>query len=179
MSDLRIANRYAKSILDLAAEQNTLSQVSNDIEYLRNAFESRDLYNLIKSPIINKGKKIDIFSKLFSGKLSELTQLFLTRVIKKGREDIIPEMVQAFNNQYNEQQGITDVTLTTVSNLSQQAMQAIKARVAGLVGENKDINLEIRHDDSLIGGFVVEYEDKRFDASVKHQLEKIKKSFSA
>ncbi len=179
MSDIRIANRYAKSILDLAVEQNQLPQIHQDMDFLRQAFQNRDLYNLIKSPIINKGKKLDIFSKIFNNNVSHLTLLFLSRVIKKGRESIIPEMVTAFTGQYNDKKGIVDVILITVSNMDQRSLETIKAQVQGIIGQGKNINLEVRQDDSLLGGFVLEYEDKRYDASVKHQLENIRKTFSA
>ncbi len=179
MSEIRIANRYAKSILELAKERNEIGQVSADIEYLKNAFESRELFNLIKSPIINKGKKLDIFSKLFSDNLSHLTNLFLIRVIKKGRESIIPEMVESYHSQYNESEGITAVTLTTTSSISSELLDSIKSKMTSIVGEGKQIILEVKHDDGLIGGYVLEFEDKRYDASVKYKLENIKKSFSA
>jgi len=180
MSDIRIAHRYAKSILDLASDQGQLDAVNNDMQYLQTAFDkSRELYNLIKSPIINKGKKLDVFSKLFSNNISNISQVFLKRVISKGRESIIPEMIQSFQSIYNERQGITDVTLTTIANVSAASMDTIQARMKEIIGVDRQINLHTKTDDSLIGGFILEFEDKRIDASVKHQLENIKKTFSA
>lgn len=179
MSDIRIANRYAKSILDLAVEKNELEQVTKDIDMLNAAFESRELYNLIKSPIIGQMKKLSIFSTLFSGKISNLTQAFLERVIKKGRESIIPEMLSSFHSQFNDRKGIVAVELTTMPNLGADALEQIKGQVRGIVGAGKDVTINVHHDDSLIGGFVLEYEDKKYDASVKHKLNKLKKSFSA
>jgi F-type H+-transporting ATPase subunit delta len=179
MSQLRIAYRYAKSILELAAEQNDLSRVSEDFDYLREAFKGRELHNLVKSPIINKAKKLDIFNKLFTGKLSDLTVVFLNRVITKGRESLIPEILTSFVDQYNEKKGIVAATLITTSDISNSAMENLKRKINAFVGADKQITLEVKKDDSLIGGYVLEYEDKRYDASVKYKLENIQKSFSA
>lgn len=179
MSDIRIANRYAKSILDLAVEKNEVEQVTKDIDFLNQAFQSRDLYNLIKSPIIGQMKKQSIFSKLFSGKISNLTQAFLERVIKKGREAIIPDMISSFHSQFNDRKGIVAVRLTTMPNLSADALDKIKGQARTIVGDSKDVTINVEHDASLIGGFILEYEDKKYDASVRQQLNKLRKSFSA
>lgn len=179
MSQIRIANRYAKSILELAIEQNELGRVSEDIDYLREAFKGHDLYNLIKSPIIDKSKKLAIFTKIFEGKLSSLTTKFLERVIGKGRESVIPEMISSFTEQYNDRKGIVAATLTTTSSMNQATLEGLKQKINTLVGEDKQLTLEVKQDDSLIGGYVLEFEDKRFDASVKYKLDNIRKSFSA
>lgn len=179
MSELRIASRYAKSILELASEENELEVVANDIKYLELAFESRDLVNLIKSPIIHTDKKLKIFSRLFEGKLSKLTMLFLQRVIRKGRESIIPQMVESFTEQYNEKLGIVAVSLTTMPDTVESTIESIKSKIDELLGADTQVALELKQDPELIGGYILEYGDKRYDASVKYQLENIKKSFSS
>ena len=88
-------------------------------------------------------------------------------------------MVQSFDSQYNAKQGVIAVRLTTTASMTASALEAVKEKINILVGEGKRVNLEVIHDGSLIGGYIVEFEDKRYDASVKHQLENIKKSFSA
>ena len=64
MSANRIATRYAKSLLDLAVEQNVLEAVKSDIETFVKMVENRDLYLLLKSPIINATKKESVFEVL-------------------------------------------------------------------------------------------------------------------
>jgi len=55
MSVKRIASRYAKSLLDLAKEQNNLEPVFKDMTTLQESVKNRDLYLMLKSPIINCG----------------------------------------------------------------------------------------------------------------------------
>ena len=57
MSVVRIASRYAKSLIDLAVERGQLEEVLGDIQSFQKAAENRDLYLLMKSPIINVSKK--------------------------------------------------------------------------------------------------------------------------
>ena len=65
MSVARIATRYAKSLIDLSVEQNKLDRILEDIESFQKATENRDFYLMLKSPIINSDKKIQIFERLF------------------------------------------------------------------------------------------------------------------
>lgn len=47
MSVNRIATRYAKSLLDLAVENNVLDAVKGDVEAFIKMVENRDLYLLL------------------------------------------------------------------------------------------------------------------------------------
>ncbi len=71
MSVTRIATRYAKSLMELAMEQGKLTQVSADIISLNEASRNRDLYLMLKSPIINGDKKIAVLEAIFKGKLDD------------------------------------------------------------------------------------------------------------
>jgi F-type H+-transporting ATPase subunit delta len=178
MSEHRIAERYAKSVIGLAEEQNQLDTISSDFASLKEAFKNRDLYNLMKSPIVYGGQKLRIFNLIFGDSLSTLTKAFIQRVIKKGREDIIPEMIEEFVIQYNKKKGITQVKLTTAKALTEEALTKIKKAIANVIGESGNVDLEISVNPDLIGGFVVDLDDQVYDASIRHKLENLKKSFS-
>ena len=60
MSNSRLSYRYAKSILDLAVERNSLSAVAADMDILQRALQQRDLLLLMRSRIINADKKTTI-----------------------------------------------------------------------------------------------------------------------
>ena len=178
MSEHRIADRYAKSIIDLAEEQNQLDVVSMDFTTLKKAFENRDLFNMMKSPIVHGSQKLKIFKLIFEDKLSTLSNAFIQRVIKKGREFLIPEMIEEFVIQYNEKKGITLVKLTTANPLSEDALSKIKSAIQSVLKDTGSVDLNVSVDPDLIGGFVIDLDDRVYDASVRHKLEKLKKSFS-
>ena len=86
MGGIRIASRYAKSLLDLANEQGKLDRAVDDIKLFQDAVSNCDLLLMIKSPIINADKKRSVFKAIFDGKVDELTAAFFDIIIKKGRE---------------------------------------------------------------------------------------------
>jgi len=64
MSAIRIANRYAKSLIDLAQETGKLERILEDINSFEGVLESRDFYLMLKSPIIKSDKKRSNFQSI-------------------------------------------------------------------------------------------------------------------
>jgi len=179
MSVIRIASRYAKSLLDLAKDQNAMDEVVSDMEGFSKMVENRDLYLLLKSPIINAGKKADVFNALFEGKVNKLTKAFFDISLRKGRERYLPEIATEFLNQYKKMKGISSVKLTTASPISNAALEAIKAKLLASDVTDSAVEIETSVDESLIGGFVVEIGDKLIDASVSHKLAQLAKTMTS
>src|ERR1700761_5330152 len=110
----RLAGRYAKSLLDLSIEKDQLATVYKDMLFLQAICKgSRELVNLLKSPVINSDKKDKILDAVSAGKIGELTATFNKLMIRKGREGYLPEVIDAFIQQYKDLNGIHTVKLTT------------------------------------------------------------------
>jgi F-type H+-transporting ATPase subunit delta len=178
MSVIRIASRYAKSLIDLAQEQGKLERVLEDVQAFQEASKQRDFYLLLKSPIVNPGKKGSILKEIFEGKFDELSMAFINIVLRKGREGYLTDIANEFVNQYKSLKHISTVKLTTASPVSDAALEAIKKQLQGSVRTEANIEIETAVDPDLIGGFVIEFDDKLYDASVAYKLNQLKKQFS-
>ncbi|MEZ4948017.1 MAG: ATP synthase F1 subunit delta [Saprospiraceae bacterium] len=179
MSVARIASRYAKSLIDLAVEQNKLERIMEDVQSFNQLTAIRDFYLLIKSPIIKGDKKWAITQEILKGKFDDLTLAFIKILINKGREGLLPEIGKEFIQQYRKIKHISIVTIKTATKLSDAQLEAIKAKlVASSVTDDK-VEILTEVDPELLGGFVVEFDDRLYDASVKHQLRKLKKDFES
>lgn len=178
MSVTRIATRYAKSLLDLAQEQGKLERILEDIKAFQSATEQRDFFLLLKSPIVNPTKKGTILKEIFGGKFDEMTMAFLNIVLRKGREGFLPDIVKEFQNQYKALKQISTVKLTTATPVTEASLEAIKKQLQGSSNTQVNIEIETAVNPDLIGGFVIEFDDKLYDASVAHKLNELKKGFS-
>lgn len=178
MSISRIADRYAKSLLEFALEQNKLDEVVQDVEVLTKSLESRDLYLLIKSPIIAASKKRSIFERLFGDKLSQTAQTFCDIIIRKGRENILPEMLAAFKVLHKAHQRISTVTLTTSDPLDEGVKEQIITKLKASSQTLANVELVTAVDPDLIGGFTLEFDDRLYDSSVAAKLNELRKQFA-
>jgi len=177
MNNPRLAGRYAKSLLDLATEQNQVAAVYADMKWLDSVCKSNpDFVAVLSSPIIKADKKQVILKAVTDGRVSTLTGSFIDLLVRKTREQNLHEIVNAFIDQYNVLNNIQKVKITTASpltdELKEEIMKNIKATVA-----SKTFEIETAVKDELIGGFIVETGGQLIDASVLRDLKDIQKQF--
>ncbi len=178
MSVTRIATRYAKSLLELAIEQNKLPQVSADVSTLGAAARNRDLYLMLKSPIISADKKNAVLAAIFGKSMDILTMSYLTLLVNKGREQYLPEIAAEFATQYKVLQHITSVKVITAVPVSDALLNELKSRLLASGVTNENLEIETKVDPDLIGGFVLEFDNKRYDASIANKLAELKSEFT-
>jgi len=178
MQNPRLANRYAKSLLDLAQELNSTENVLADMKLVSEVCSSsHDFALMLKSPVIKADKKIAIIKAVLEGNVQPVTLSFIDLLTKKGREFFLQEITGAYIQLYKESRNIKTVNLTTAVAINEQVKQLIYNKVAASVADGK-IELHTNVDASLIGGFTLEVGDRLFDASVKRDLVDIRKQFT-
>ena len=170
MQNPRLATRYAKSLLDLTIERNSLEITLADMQSIEAVcHQCHDFENMLRSPIIHGDKKLAIVDEVFGKDLHELTRAFIALLVTKGRELNLSEIASAFITQYNVYKNITLVKLTTAAPLDAKVKDAIVAKIGTyMAGNTVDMTTEV--DPDLIGGFVVEVADKLYDASIRKRL---------
>lgn len=177
MLNPRLAGRYAKSLVDLAVERNELEKVFADMQYIQAVCrQSRDFVKLLKSPVIPIDKKSSALKAITTGKITDLTAAFNQLLINKNREFFLPEIADAFIDQYNALKGINKVKLTTASPVSDEVKNAIVSKIKAETNMS-NVQLETKVREELIGGFVLEYNNNLVDVSVARDLRDIKKQF--
>ena len=177
MPNPRLADRYAKSLMDLAIEQGKTDAVYSDMQGFRDLCRgSRDLVALMKSPIVKADAKLGVLRALLEGKCDGLTLAFMNLIVHKGREAFLPEIASACIAQYKKLRNINEVKLTTAAPLDAD-MEALIRRNVEAQFPGMSVEIETAVKESLLGGFVLESNNNTFDASVLRDLNDIKKQF--
>lgn len=178
MNNPRLAQRYAKSLVDLSIERNEFEAVRNDILLLQNVIEnSREFVLMLNSPIIKSDKKFKIISAVTQDKLSKITQTFIKLLCSKNREANLPGVVTSFLDQYNKVKGLHNAKLTTATPISESLVNTFLSKIKS-ASSFEHLNLVTEVDENLIGGFVLEMEGKLIDASILRDLNDVKKQFA-
>lgn len=177
MSEIQVASRYAKSLIDLAEEQNSLEAIRVDMEsFIKVMRQNSQLQAVLKNPIIGTDKKISILNQLFAESFHKIILSFFKIVVTKGRSEILYATAKEFINEYNVKKGIVHAVVTSADALTEEQ----KSQITALVTEatNAQIILDTRIDPSLIGGFVLKVGDRQVDTSISSSLNKLKKEFA-
>lgn len=149
-----IASRYATALLLFAQEEGMPARVYDDAGALQEA---------LRSP--------QALATCVEG-LSAPMQKFLSLVIRNRRTDYLAAILNSFRAQYRQEYGITRAWLTTaVDNpgLADRLTELMKQQGFTQIDFQTEVN------PALIGGFIVQVEDKRLDASIASQLKQVRK----
>lgn len=177
MEGTRVAARYAKSFIDLTAQQGVLEQAFADMKYILEVCKSNhDFVIFLKSPIIKTDKKQAVLKEVFGGKLNKVTDSYVQLITAKRREIYLAEIAYEFINQYKEKKKILTAVITTASGLDDVIRKQVMDIVKG--SGNSEVVLEEKINKDIIGGFIVRVGDKQVDASILNKLNNLKRTFT-
>ncbi|ORJ58263.1 ATP synthase F1 subunit delta [Geothermobacter hydrogeniphilus] len=173
MSTSAIAKRYARALVGIAAEQQTVEQYGSELGRVREAFGVEKYLRLIlESPTFPLNKKAAILNDLMELlELSEGMRAFLGLLLEKDRLQYLAQIERDYSRLADEMAGLVRAAVTASRELDVKQQQAIKAGLEQQTG--KQVELSIAVDEELIGGLQVEIGGRLFDGSLKTQLKRI------
>tara|TARA_B110000444_G_scaffold260968_1_gene310215 strand:+ start:2619 stop:3176 length:558 start_codon:yes stop_codon:yes gene_type:complete len=177
MAGTRVASRYAKALLGLASEKNELEKIERDLHSISDLVDaSRDFELLLTSPVIKPDKKKAVLESIFKNKISDLTLGFINLLIIKGREGAIPGIVSEGLSQLRKIKKIQAATVKTSTQLDEVSRKMVLAEIAK--HHDGDVELTETIDPDLLGGFILRMDDKEIDASIKRQLNTLRRQLT-
>ena len=172
-----IAVPYAKALFEFALERDAVESVYNDMQALTSLCKSnRDFLLMLKSPILKTEKKQKILTAVFRNSVSEITRGFLKIITAKKRESLLPDMAVAFVDLYKDYKGILTTYVKTAVPLTEEVRKKILEVMSTQAKGNVDLVEEVKEE--LIGGFVLQWKDMQYDASILNQVNKMKKAMA-
>lgn len=176
MRTVRSAERYAKALLEIAVEQKVEDAVKADMELLLSGLsQSRELRNMMLSPIIKPDQKQAVIDKIFGNDIGTLTMTFLKLLVSKHREMYLKEMTSAYIRAWRTHKNIKQLSITSAHPLTAEQREEMIKRASAWA--NCEIEIEEKVDPELIGGFILRLDDKQIDASISSQITELKSSF--
>ena len=168
-----ISVRYARALLKAGIEASVSDRVYSDmLTVLESYAKVPQLKATIDNPMLSKSQKGDLLASATGSTSCELTKRFIGLVLDEGRENIMQFIANSFITLYRKQNNLIKARLVTASQPSQQ----VEARLRQLVGSKTSgskVEFVSEVDPDIIGGFVLEYDTYRMDASIKTQLSAI------
>ncbi len=177
MSNSRAAVRYAKAILDLAVDNKSVDAVEKDMRSIASTIaESKELRDLLESPVVNGETKKKALLAVFSGSNS-ITEGAISNLIANKRISILNEVALKYIILNEQLKGKDVAYVTTAVPLTADLEKKVLAQVTKLTG--KEVTLENKIDDSIIGGFVLRVGDLQYDASIANKLSNLQREFTS
>jgi len=173
MSETRVAGRYAKALIGISKEQNNLEVILKDMrDFLASLKQNPQLLVMLKSPVIKSQDKIAILKKVFGKSYNQITMDFFEMIIIKNRAYYMDVVAKVFIEQYNILNNIMQATVKTAQVIDDKLKEEIKLFIEKYMG--KKVELKSIVDPKLIGGLMIQMDDKLFDASISGKLNQLK-----
>ena len=167
------AKRYSLALYELAEEASQLDTIEKNSLALLNLLSSNsDFKNLVKDPTINQDTLSNVIIKICkNSKLENLFENFLNFLIKKRRFFYIENILKNFLEICSEKKGELKAEIKSAKNLTESEINKITEELSN--NFKSKIKLNYKHDQSLIGGLVVQVGSTMIDTSIKNKLQQI------
>ena len=167
-----ISVRYARALLKSATDAKVDSAVYQDmITLAKNYIDVPLLRQTIDNPMLPKEKKESLLLTAAGEKPTALTKTFIGLVLKEDRETVMQFMANSYITLYRKQKNVIRGKLTTAARVSAQTEQKMREMVESKTNGTVEFETEVNPD--IIGGFILEYDTYRMDASVRSKLNTI------
>ena len=167
-----ISVRYARALLKSATEAKIETEVYQEMQTLAKTYaEVPQLRQTIDNPMLSKDKKQELLLTAVGNKPSALVKAFIGLVLKEDRENVMQFIANSYVTLYRQQKNVIRGRLITAAAVSPATEQKMRKMVESKTNGTVEFETEVNPD--IIGGFILEYDTYRMDASVKAKLNNI------
>jgi len=170
-----VLGRYARSLAEVVFEENIEQKVTGDLATYSEIFRAvPDVLATFDSPAVpreSKGKLLGELIKQYP--VHTVASNFFRILLQHNRIRYFEQIRKGYLKAVNESKGIISAQVTAAIPLSDEELTKIARQLAGKTG--KTVNVEMRTDESLLGGIVIQMGSTVFDGSIRTQLAEVKR----
>lgn len=166
--------RYAKALFSIASEENNLKKIESDLSKIKNLVISSNIFkNFLHSPMYSSYQQQEVISKISKKlQLTKEVNNLICLLCKNRRLNLLFNFIKSFEALSRIEKGEIHAEVISFEKLSKEQEKKIKEIFKKNLG--KQVILEIKIDESIIGGLIFKLGSKMIDMSTKSKLFKLK-----
>lgn len=169
-----VAKNYAKALFLAARKNNSLKKTADELGVFKQNFSTSFAHEL-KNPVIAKNDLVRIINDVTQKfGLSPLSSNFFASVVRNRRLNLFPEIYEEFSRLYKQYQNILEVEIISAVKTEKKHIDRVKAVIEKKY-PGKTIAVKETVKKQILGGFQIKIGSEVIDASLKNQLENLKK----
>ena len=172
-----MAKRYAKALLEAAAEAGALEQVAADLGALGLHFAAKEVAGFFANPAVPRARKEAALTAAAERASASPLSVSLLRLLQaRQRVGLLPDIARLFRDLVDERTGRVRAEVTVAVPLSVASVEALAARLSAATG--RQVHLTPRVDPAVLGGLVARVGSTVYDASLRTQLRRMREALS-
>jgi F-type H+-transporting ATPase subunit delta len=173
-----IAKRYAKAMFEIARDKGAVSEFGEQLRSIAEAIESdADIRKFLSFPNIESQRKAEAIRQALGGKVSDEVLQLIALLIRRGRQEDIPGVYEAYTQIAGEATGEARALVYSALPIGEAELAAIAERFGKITG--KKIRAELKVEPSLLGGIRVRIGDRLYDGSLSGKLARLEKALNS
>jgi len=179
MVNLSVARRYARALLEVAAETHQLEVVSEQLAgFVKALHDSAELSELLLNPVYARTQVTAVVDQIIAGSRLEMPVANLLRLlVDRKRTAFLPDIARLFRDMADQRAGRLRGQLTSAVKLPAQAVEKLTAKLEAVT--QRKVLLEERVEPALLGGVSAQVGSVLYDGSLRTQLEELRRSLRA
>lgn len=174
-----VSMRYAKAFLRFAIQNSEDAQVYAETSALAQAFlEVPALQKAMLNPVLTNSQKVKLLLAAACGEKqpSKSLERFMTLVIQKQRADAMMLIAHSYGTLYRKEKQIIKGKLVVSGVVNEQVVAKLQQIVEAK--SKSKVDFQVVEDATIGGGFILEYDTYRLDASVRNQLARLQRELA-
>jgi F-type H+-transporting ATPase subunit delta len=168
-----LAEVYARSLFEVAREQNKLDELREQLSQFADALDSnRELAVFFFSPYFSTKEKQDALGRILDG-ADEVFLNFLELLIENHRMPVIFRTRQQFDHMWEQENKVLPVEITSAIALDEATTESLGRRIGERAG--RKVKLAAHVDPDILGGIVLRVGNSILDASIRNRLEQLRR----
>ena len=166
------ARRYAEAAFEIAREAGTEQRWSEGLSLVAAVFSNPEMVAQMQEARISTANKVAVAEKTLAG-VDPLVLNLARILVHRGRTALAAQIAEAFQELADVARGIAHAEVTTAVPLSEGEAKAVAEKLTEITG--KQVVVQTRVDEGIIGGLVARIGDKLIDGSTRSRLAALKR----
>lgn len=168
----QIGVNYGCALYELAQQEGITEKVLEQLRVLEESFCAEPGFlRLLATPNLTKEERCNVVDSSFRDKVHPYILNFLKILTEKGYAKYFSDCYQAYEDRYNEDNGILPVQAVTAVSLNAEQCKKLTEKLETITG--KIVKLQNTVDERCLGGVRLLYNGVQVDGTVKNRLDSI------
>ncbi len=178
MRETTIARNYAEALCELGERTNESERFGDLIEGVGGAIEADESIRVVlESPNVTKAAKQGLLARALKNRAPDSFVRFLTAVIKRGRQGIIPAIARQYLALLDVKFDRVHASVVMSRTPDKELQNAVKKSLSDVLG--KEVIAHYREDPGILGGVIVRVGDRVMDGSLRRRLKVLRRQMLA
>ena len=168
-----VSKEYGAALFMLACEENSKEEYGKSLEFLTNTFmESPEYLEFLASPGIPLGERLSAVESAFAECIPLNVLSYVQLLCEKGRIESFFEAAEEYKALLDASNRVSVAKITSAVELTDDEKTKLYNKLKAMSGG--EVTMEYSVDGSLLGGLIVELDDKIMDGSLRNRLREVK-----